>query len=591
MRHFPLQLFAALLLLMTIAGPVAADQEPDQQRRVLVLYTPGRYTGSVIAIDAELRRILQEQLGSALDYYAESLDEGRFSDPESLAALAEFFQQKYRGRKLDVVIAIEDSSVRFLAEHRRGPFADPPIVFLSARPFSQLSDTLANTTGLLTEVDFSKSIEWALSLQPDTKHVFVVSGASVRDRELESRARQQLQRLQPRLSVTYLSGLPIDELEDRVAGLPADSIVYYLTVYQDSNGQFFNPLDVLDRLSAVSNRPTYAWIDTAIGHGVVGGGMLRLRAQVAAAADVVMRVLRGERADSIPVATIEPLVGVVDWRVLQRWGIGENRIPAGTEVLFRVPGVWDQYKWYFITAATLLLAQSVLIGGLLVQARRRRGAEARNRDLAGRLLGAQEAERSRIARELHDDVSQQFATLAIDLQLLRDRLTNVDHGAMAAQAVERTTSLADAIRSLSHQLHPAKLQLIGLVRSLAGLGREVSSSDVEVVFTHSNVAEPLRTELALCLYRIAQEAIKNAVKHGAARNVAVQLTGDDAAITLVVADDGIGFDAGAMPTSGLGLISMRERLEPLGGTLTVHSAEDEGTRIKAVVPRQSASAA
>ena len=143
-------------------------------------------------------------------------------------------------------------------------------------------------------------------------------------------------------------------------------------------------------------------------------------------------MLRGEPADSIPTSSPSLNVSQVDWRQLRRWGISEARVPAGTLVRFREPSAWDRYRIYILGAVAVLLAQTALIAGLLVQRARRRQAEEqvrgsqaelrtsyeRIRDLGARLLNAQETERSRIARELHDDISQQLALLEIDLELL-----------------------------------------------------------------------------------------------------------------------------------------------------------------------------
>jgi signal transduction histidine kinase len=277
---------------------------------------------------------------------------------------------------------------------------------------------------------------------------------------------------------------------------------------------------------------------------------------------------------------------ILDWRQLRRWGISETKAPAGAQVLFREPGIWDQYKGYILAAVAVLLAQSALITGLLVQARRRRRAEARIRALGSRLLGAQDAERSRIARELHDDVSQQTALLSIDLQLLIDSDpdepdTRED---LARKAFHRTQTIAQAIHALSHRLHPAKLQLMGLVPSLSSLQREFSKTDVAVAFTHLHVPDRLPHDLTLCLFRIVQEALQNAVRHGSARKVSVDLTGGPSGLSLVIADDGVGFDVDAVSAKGLGLISMRERLEPLHGSLEIHSRPGAGTRLNVFVP-------
>jgi signal transduction histidine kinase len=246
---------------------------------------------------------------------------------------------------------------------------------------------------------------------------------------------------------------------------------------------------------------------------------------------------------------------------------------------------------------TVLLIQAALIGGLLVQRVRRRTAEQqlrrsqsalrtsyeRVRDLGSRLLNAQERERSRIARELHDDISQQLAVLKIDLKLLSRTVQGHVEG-VAADAVKRAEDIATSVHDLSHRLHPARLRLMGLVEALEGLQSELSQPDVTVTFTHENVPSPLPPDLTLCLFRIAQEALQNALKYSKARNVSVDVRAGFDGITLTIVDDGVGFDVDAMWGSGLGLISVDERVEAIGGTFEIRSGPGAGTRLEVKVP-------
>jgi signal transduction histidine kinase len=234
---------------------------------------------------------------------------------------------------------------------------------------------------------------------------------------------------------------------------------------------------------------------------------------------------------------------------------------------------------------------------LLIQRTRRRQAEERVigsqealrtsyeriRDLGGRLLSAQETERSRIARELHDDISQQVALLSIDLEMLRNGARS-DADQLADGAFNRTQDIARSVHDLSHRLHPAKLRLIGLVAALKGLQHELSTSDVKITFTHDQVPPALPRDITLCLFRVVQEALQNALKYSKARNVSVHLAGEAQKLVLTVADNGVGFDVDAAWGSGLGLISMRERLENIDGTIMIRSTPGAGTSLDVVVP-------
>jgi signal transduction histidine kinase len=395
------------------------------------------------------------------------------------------------------------------------------------------------------------------------------------------------------LDVTYLSGLPTGDLEARLRSLPAHSMVFYILVDRDGAGGYFHPLQYLDRVSAASNAPVYSWVDSAIGHGVVGGHLKSQTAQIRAVADLALRVLRGEAADAIPVALRDLNEDEVDFRQVRRFGLSTAGLRPGTTILFRDLTTWERYRVYILTALVLLFAQTALIAGLLIQRNRRHRAErrvlqresqlrasyARIRDLGARLLHEQDRERAHIARELHDDVSQQLALIEMDVKLLGapDSDASID-------LLARVQSLARSIRELSHRLHPAKLRLIGLVAALKGLQAEMSQAGLEIVFTHDGVPPSLPADVTLCLFRVAQEGLQNAVKYGRARRIELNLADAGDRIVLSVQDDGVGFDVGEAYGTGLGLVSMTERVEALAGTITVHSAAGAGTRIDASVP-------
>ena len=586
---------AALVLCL----PVVA-QAQDVQRKVLVLYSTGRDAAIAQASERELPRRLDEGLDRHLDFHSEYIDAGRFTDQAYQAGVRDFLRLKYAELRFDLVIGILDVSIQFLEKYRAELFPDTPIVFF-ARTY--VTPKLPNSTGLTGEVNFAETVTLARAIHPGLNQVFVVSGAGTRDKVLERQAREQFRQFEPQLKFTYLSGLPTKALEDRLSALPANSIVYYVLVYEDGAGELFQPLEYLDRMAARANRPIYSWVDSTIGHGVVGGSMQRLETQIGAIGDLALRVLSGTPAESIPVTRLNLDVAQVDWRQLERWGISEARLPAGTVILFREPGMWQRYRGYIVGAIAILLAQTALIVGLLVQAARRKRAEEqvrrnqqelqqnseRIRDLGGRLLNAQEVERSRLARELHDDVGQQMALLTMDLQTLSafDQDPDGEAEKLAREALARTDNIARALHALSHRLHPAKLRLIGLVAALNGLQRELShseKSDPAITFSHESVPATLPYEVTLCVFRVVQEALHNAIKHGQARTIAMHLKGSPSDLALTIVDDGVGFDVRNMWGTGLGLVSMTERLESIGGTIAIHSSAGSGTCIEAHAP-------
>jgi signal transduction histidine kinase len=214
--------------------------------------------------------------------------------------------------------------------------------------------------------------------------------------------------------------------------------------------------------------------------------------------------------------------------------------------------------------------------------------------LSGRLMEAQEQERARIARELHDDLAQQAAALAVELHdVLRMVPSGTNAHVRVRQICDQSTDLARGIQLVAQSLHSAKLELLGLAPAAASLCRDLSTRHpVKIDFTAEGVPENLSKDTALCLFRVLQEALSNAIRHSGGPQVIVTLRGTPKAIHLDVVDSGVGFDAETMSESrGLGLISMKERLNLVDGELHLESHLGAGTTVRARVPVRSQSVA
>jgi PAS domain S-box-containing protein len=222
-------------------------------------------------------------------------------------------------------------------------------------------------------------------------------------------------------------------------------------------------------------------------------------------------------------------------------------------------------------------------------------AHERNRDLAGRLIASQEVERRRLARELHDDLSQRAALLKIELDRLAGTIETTmrlagsietEIAASVKHIAQNAGALATDVNHFAHQLHPSRLQNVGLEKAIGSLCAEVvKQHHVAATFTHRSVPRSIDEDVSLCVYRVAQEALHNVVRHSSARQVSVALDGDSGgALTLRLVDDGVGFDPERAEGTGLGLVSMRERVTLLGGRLQIDSASGQGTRIVVAVP-------
>ena len=218
----------------------------------------------------------------------------------------------------------------------------------------------------------------------------------------------------------------------------------------------------------------------------------------------------------------------------------------------------------------------------------RKRAEEALASLSGSLIKAQEEERSRIARELHDDYNQRLAMLAIDLERLaeRDRDSTVEEGQGLNQLSKRAMELGEDLHSLSHSLHSSTLRALGLVAGVKGFCEEFSAQHgVEIDFEHKNVPRAVPEDAALCLFRVAQEALRNVKRHSGASRAEVHVEFLEGRLHLSVSDRGKGLDSNKPAAErGIGLRSMEERLRGMGGHLEIHSRRSEGTRIEAWLP-------
>ena len=219
-----------------------------------------------------------------------------------------------------------------------------------------------------------------------------------------------------------------------------------------------------------------------------------------------------------------------------------------------------------------------------------RWTQEKLRDLADQVMTAQEEERRRIAGELHDDVTQRLATLGIELGLLKR--TPMGTGALTldrelSRLQAQILQLSDDVRRLSHSLHPSILEHSDLSASLETHCREFTDQNgIEVSFTARDVPDDIPRPVALALYRIVQESLRNVARHSGATTASVVLAGEDGRrLSLFIIDNGKGFDVGlAKITPGLGLVSIEERARHIGATMTIDSMPETGTRLGVQVP-------
>jgi PAS domain S-box-containing protein len=659
----------------------------------------------------------QEQMESSLrarvpwkvNFSVTYLENPRFEEKSYRDSLAETLRRGYGGDKPDLVMTVSEPALRFAVEYRDRMFPGVPIVFWAIS--SGLADQkMPGVTGVASATGVRQTIDLALRLQPDTSAIAVITNVSQTEMDWLAAVRAELLHHRDKVREIDLIGAPGPRLLEGIAALPPHTAALFQLFPHDPDEPEIGTWDVL--AVTTGRLPTYSIFPTlALDRGGIGGAYYDAQEDSVMAGELAARVLKGERPDDIPVVHISNPQIRVDWRALRRWNIPESALPEGTVVLYREPTLWERYRRYVLAAISVIVAQALLIAGLLWQRARKRKAEAILREseerfrlladatpamiwmcdaegkityvnsralafsgpdhptavhgdewmgcihpddlpnmlntiatalktrqpfsyeyrlrrsdgayrwmldvasprvngdgsfagfvgsaidttdqklaqqalerVSGQLLEAQEKERRRIARELHDNICQRLGLLSLEI----DRVSWSSNGARKnlEEIRNHCDDIANEVQAISHQLHSSKLDYLGMVAALKGFCEEFSKQHhVEVEFTQRDVPENLSRDISLSLFRVTQEALNNAVKYSGTGRFAVEVTGSAGEVRLDVRDGGKGFDVEeAKQNRGLGLVSMQERVNLVGGRFSIESTPGKGTIITAVVP-------
>jgi PAS domain S-box-containing protein len=369
----------ALLLAMCLAAAVGASaaQAQERNKRVLLLYPYDNTLPATNLSGEAARKRLLERTGNKVEIYIDFLDLVRFPDDAHAQRTARFLAEKYARTPLDLVIVLNTESQRFATRYRNIFAPDVPIVFCCVtRALMDSAPLPPDVTGIVSEYDITKSVELARRLQPDARNIVYIGGASEVDRRWTETYRRQLAPFEASFNITYLVGLPHEELLRRVAQLPRDTIVLIGTVFVDGAGRQFVPVEVGADVSRVSSAPTYSPADPFLGRGIVGGHMATFEGAGTEVGDLAFEILGGADPRTISPRSTQALKYRVDARQLQRWGMAEGNLPEGTDVHFKEPTLWEQHRNVVIITVWVILLQAGLITTLLIQILRRRRVES-----------------------------------------------------------------------------------------------------------------------------------------------------------------------------------------------------------------------
>lgn len=558
------------------------------RKNVLMINELGQSHPGPVVVTNLILSALHSDPRFQVEFHWENLDSIYQSD-DSLKEQRDLLVRKYQHRKLDLIVLLGPDPIRLLGEPANAVFPDVPVVFCCTAP-GQIDQMGPHPqfTGSWFQLEPTKTVDVALNLLPETRSLFVIGGQSRYDRRLVAIVKAELASYENKLNVTYLTDLPMNQLRERLKQLPDHSVVLYLTFYKDVQGQeFLNAAEALPMIVAASNAPVFSISDTYLGRGIVGGFVVSFEEQGKIASRDVVAILGGKSPQDIPIVH-GPSVYMFDERELQRWKLDESKLPAGSTIRFRQPTLWEQHKWTLLTGSLIIVGLALLTIFLLFKQKQLNRARKAQEQLSGMLLNAQEQERMRLAAEIHDDFSQRLAVLSLGLETTDEGIPesmSQTHRHMR-ELMESASELGADLHTLSHQLHSSTLARLGLIAGVGAFCKEFTAQrGPQVAFTHCDVPRSVSPDVALCLFRIVQEGLRNVQKHSGAAHAHVGLEIVDGMLHLSVSDDGAGFDVeGDTDRRGIGIWSMRERVRTVGGRFEIHSERQQGTRIDVWVP-------
>lgn len=608
----PVRQRRALLIAAALCGASGAAAETTT-RNVLALYSNNRLSPGILTADRGLRAALAAPTEVRVQVFTEFLDTPQFEGLAHEQTVLDYLRAKYRDLPPDVLVAVSDAAFDFLARHRRQLFPAAPLVHAGVSPallgrHGPADDVL----GVPMQYDFGGTIEQALRWHPAARRVVIVTGASSRDRSWEAQLRVQAPALTQGRALEFWAGLPAPLLQQRLAALTADTVVFTPGFYLDGAGTASNPPDAAALIAQASAAPVYGPLETFIGTGVVGGRMPSFEGAGRQAGEIVVALFAGRTPAARDLPERQPIALHVDWRAVQRFGIDTGAIPPDAVVHFRTPGFWQQYRAVALGGGAVIALQAALIGALLFERRRRRSAEAaapqRRIELAhaSRLAVAGELTAS-IAHEINQPLGAvQTSADAAELLLQSGDDRRGDLQRIVARIRRDSVRAADVVRRLRqllarHEperlpfdlgpvLHDAALLLAPEARRRGiGLDLQLGTDAGRISGDRTQIGQVLINLMLNAMDALAGAAPEQRVLRIAAEAAAgrVRVSVHDRGKGIAAADLAKVFDSfySTKPQGmGLGLAIARTIVEAHGGHIVAASSPEQGTTFSFELP-------
>jgi len=412
-----------------------------ESKRVMVLHSFGRDFKPWNEYARTIRTELERQSPWPLDITDHSLVTARSGDENPEVPFAEYLRALHARNPLDLIVSIGAPAAAFVQRHRANLFANTPMVFTAVDErrvkFTALTP---NDAVVAVRIEYRKAIENILQVLPDTRNVLAIAGNSPVEQFWREEIGREVQPLEGRVAFTWTNNLSFEQILKVAANLPPNTAIFWELMIVDAAGVVHEGNAALARLHAVANAPIFSYDESFFGTEIVGGPLLSVQEGSRKAAAVGVRILGGEKAGDIKVPPVRFAAPRFDWQELQRWRIPESRLPAGSEIHFRKPTVWEQYRWHITAIIAAVLAQMVLISWLIYEHRRRSFAEMRSRNAMAELAQMNRLETAgHLSASIAHEINQPVTGIALkagaalrwlalekpDLDKIRSALTDI----------------------------------------------------------------------------------------------------------------------------------------------------------------------
>lgn len=585
-------------------GSTAFSRETGT-KHVLVLHSFGREFKPWSEYAKAIRLELERQSPWPLDIQEHALITARSADDNPEAAFVEYLNALFVNQRPDLIVSVGAPAAAFVQRHRERLFPTIPMI-LAVVDKRRVKYSVLGPYDVVAavDIDYGAAIRNILQVLPDTKQIAVVVGTSPIEKFWKNEIGHVTRELEDRVKFTFYDAYSFEDLLKHAASLPPNSAIFWELMIVDAAGVTHEEGKALTQLHAVANAPIFTYTDAFFGREIVGGPHVPVAGAAQQVAAAAMRLLSGANPQDVVVPPAGMDRPKFDWRQLQRWGISEARLPSGSEVLFRSPSVWEQYRPLILGASAAFVGQALFILWLLNERRRRRVAEVLARSTMAELHSVNRlAAAGELSASIAHEVKQPLQAAAANAYAARNWLAagrlNIDEARGSLNrildSVNRANDVVSGIRAMfeREKEETERIDVNDIVRSVISLvSPHIRKHDIDAELLLDNRVPSIEGH-AVPLKQVVLNLVMNAIESMQSApvrklTVSTQRAGNDG-VLVRIQDTGSGIAPENLNRifkplfttksagMGMGLSICRSIVEAHGGRITASSPAEGGS--------------